>query len=252
MGKFSLNEYRLVYNLFSLAVAAMLGSFIFFVFQRRAVAPAYRTAITLSMVVVFVAAYHYLRIFDSWGDAFAGGNLIPAKGLTGFNEGYRYVDWLITVPLILAELVLVLRLPKEKTKSLAIRLIAASILMIVLGYPGETAAGDSSERIIFGILSVIPYLYILYVLFVELSNSLKDQPDGVKPIVNALRWIVLITWTFYPVAYFVPVVDDGVIGEVIRQSGYSIADILAKPVFGLLVYLIARRKSDADNFSEAA
>ena len=244
MGKFSLDDFQLVYNLFSLAVAAMLGTFVFLIFQRRSVAPAYRTAITLAMVVVFIAAYHYLRIFDSWSDSFLGG--FP------FNEGYRYVDWLITVPLLLAELVLVLRLDKEKTKSLITRLAAAAVLMIVLGYPGEMSPNGSTARIVWGIASLIPFLYILYVLFVEMTKSLNDQPAGIKSIVSGLRWIILITWSFYPVAYFIPVIDGGVTGEVIRQSGYSIADILAKPAFCLLVYLIARRKSAADNFSEAA
>ena len=244
MGKFSLDDFQLVYNLFSLAVAAMLGTFVFLIFQRRSVAPAYRTAITLSMVVVFIAAYHYLRIFDSWSDSFSGG--VP------FNEGYRYVDWLITVPLLLAELVLVLRLDKGKTKSLITRLAAAAVLMIVLGYPGEMSPNGSTARIVWGIASMIPFLYILYVLFVEMTKSLDDQPAGIKSIVSGLRWIILITWSFYPVAYFIPVIDGGVTGEVIRQSGYSIADILAKPAFCLLVYLIARRKSAADNFSEAA
>ena len=244
MGKFSLDDFQLVYNLFSLAVAAMLGTFVFLIFQRRSVAPAYRTAITLSMVVVFIAAYHYLRFFDSWSDSFSGG--FP------FNEGYRYVDWLITVPLLLAELVLVLRLDKGKTKSLITRLAAAAVLMIVLGYPGEMSPNGSTARIVWGIASMIPFLYILYVLFVEMTKSLNDQPAGIKSIVSGLRWIILITWSFYPVAYFIPVIDGGVTGEVIRQSGYSIADILAKPAFCLLVYLIARRKSAADNFSEAA
>ena len=244
MGKFSLDDFQLVYNLFSLAVAAMLGTFVFLIFQRRSVAPAYRTAITLAMVGVFIAAYHDLRIFDSWSDSFSGG--FP------FNEGYRYVDWLITVPLLLAELVLVLRLDKGKTKSLITRLAAAAVLLIVLGYPGEMSPNGSTARIVWGIASLIPFLYILYVLFVEMTKSLNDQPAGIKSIVSGLRWIILITWSFYPVAYFIPVIDGGVTGEVIRQSGYSIADILAKPAFCLLVYLIARRKSAADNFSEAA
>ncbi|CAB5026532.1 MAG: hypothetical protein F2907_05100 [Actinobacteria bacterium] len=159
---------------------------------------------------------------------------------------------MITVPLLLAELVLVLRLDKGKTKSLITRLAAAAVLMIVLGYPGEMSPNGSTARIVWGIASLIPFLYILYVLFVEMTKSLNDQPAGIKSIVSGLRWIILITWSFYPVAYFIPVIDGGVTGEVIRQSGYSIADILAKPAFCLLVYLIARRKSAADNFSEAA
>ncbi|MDP5348510.1 MAG: bacteriorhodopsin-like, partial [Paracoccaceae bacterium] len=92
-----------------------------FLLVRSTVAPRHRMAVTISTVVVAIAAYHYLRIFDSWGAAFAftNGEYIQ---VAPFNEGYRYVDWLITVPLLLAELVIVLKLNKSTTRSLLVRL----------------------------------------------------------------------------------------------------------------------------------
>merc|ERR1711988_51449 len=74
----------------------------------------------ISGLVTFIAAYHYIRIFNSWVDAYhysagkvEGGALnIEAPALTGvpFNDAYRYMDWLLTVPLLLIEILLVMKL----------------------------------------------------------------------------------------------------------------------------------------------
>jgi bacteriorhodopsin len=123
--------------------------------------------------------------------------------------------------------------------------------MILLGWPGEVADPDSTARTVWGVLSTIPFLYILYVLFVELSRSLDRQPTGVRKLVDGLRYIVLATWGVYPLAYIAPsVIDDAATAEVVRQVGYSIADVLAKPLFGLLVLAIALVKSRADGYEE--
>ena len=240
-------QYDLVYNSFSLTIAAMGASLLFFILVRNQVHPAHRMAVTISSVVVAIAFYHYLRIFQSWSDAFTYVDGIYVQDGRPFNEGYRYVDWLLTVPLLLAELVIVLKLAKSTTRSLIIRLGVAAVAMILLGYPGEIAAPDSGTRTLFGILSTLPFLYILYVLFVELGRSLERQSEGVRKIVNGLRFLLLATWGVYPLAYIAPsVINDAAKAEVVRQVGYSIADILAKPLFGLFILAIALMKSQGD------
>lgn len=248
----SAGQYDLVYNSFSFVIAAMGASLLFFVLVRGSVAPRHRMAITLSTVVVGIALYHYVRIFNSWADAFTyTGGMYVQDGVP-FNEAYRYVDWLLTVPLLLAELVIVLKLDKGKTRSLLIRLTIAALAMIIAGFPGEIAAADSASKIVWGILGTLPFLYILYVLFVELSNSLGRQAPGVTRLLSALRWILLATWIVYPIAYILPVViNDPVVAELARQVGYSAADVLAKPVFGLLILAIAIAKSRDEGYTEA-
>ena len=237
-------QYDLVYNSFSLAIAAMGGSLLFFLLIRNRVHPAHRLAVTISSIVVAIAFYHYLRIFDSWSDAFTFVDGTYVQDGLPFNEGYRYVDWLLTVPLLLAELVIVLKLAKSTTRSLLIRLTIAAVAMIALGYPGEIAAADSTTRTVFGVLSTIPFVYILYVLFVELGRSLGRQQPGVRKLLDGLRYLLLATWGVYPLAYMAPsVINDAATAEVARQVGYSIADVLAKPLFGLLVLAIALAKS---------
>ena len=247
----SAGQYDLVYNSFSFVIAAMGASLLFFVLVRGSVAPRHRLAITLSTVVVGIALYHYVRIFNSWVDAFSytGGSYVQ-DGIP-FNEAYRYVDWLLTVPLLLAELVVVLKLDAGKTRSLLVRLTVAALAMIIAGYPGELAAADSTAKIVWGVVGTLPFLYIVYVLFVELGRSLGRQAPGVIRLLNGLRWILVVTWTVYPVAYFVPVVvDDPVVAEIVRQVGYSVADVLAKPLFGLLVLAIALAKSRDEGYVE--
>ncbi len=244
-------QYNLVYNSFSFVIASMGAAFIFFLLVRNRVAPRHRMAVTLSTLVVAIAFYHYVRIFNSWSDAFSfvGGEYV--QNGEPFNEGYRYVDWLLTVPLLLAELVVVLKLTKDKTRSLLVRLTIASTAMILLGWPGELADPESTARTIWGVASTIPFLYILYVLFVELGKSLDRQSAGVRKLVDGLRYIILATWGIYPLAYIAPsVIDDAATAEVARQVGYAIGDVLAKPLFGLLVLAIALVKSREDGYVE--
>jgi len=253
----SLDQFSLVYNAMSLAVAAMGAAFVYFLLARQSIHENYRIAVTISALVVLIAFYHYMRIFDSWNHAFVydPASQTYTSGVPGtlpFNEGYRYVDWLLTVPLLLTELVLVLKLEKALTRSLLTRLIIAAVAMIVLGYPGEISPVteklfEFGPRGIWGILSTIPFIYILWVLFTELTKSLDRQPEAVKERVMWLRILVLATWGFYPIAYTIPMaISDPATAEVIRQVGYSVADILAKPLFGLVIVGIAMIKSEQE------
>ena len=246
------NQFNLVYNSFSFVIASMGAALLFFVLVRSRVAPQHRMAITLSSLVVGIALYHYVRIFGSWNDAFSFTDGEFVQDGKPFNEGYRYVDWLLTVPLLLAELVVVLKLSSAKTRSLLVRLTIAAVAMIALGYPGEISAADSSARTVWAVASTIPFLYILFVLFVELGKSLDRQSANVKKLLGALRYIIVITWGVYPIAYMLPsLIDNQATAEVARQVMYSLGDVLAKPLFGLLVLAIALAKSREDGYVEA-
>ena len=258
------SQYQTVYNILSFALASMLATFVFLLAVQGRVLPRYRQALVVSAMVCLIAAYHYYRIFDSFRHSYVAVDAdMPAAAMNamsyvfvngeGFNEGYRYVDWLLTVPLLLFEAIAVLALPRAVRKSLMLKLIPASVLMIVLGYPGEIAV-ETAPKAIWGALSTIPFLYILYVLFVELTKATKTQPGQVSKDINGLRWLLLATWGVYPISYMFPMFGlDGADAFVWRQVGYSVADVLAKCLFGLLIYKIAREKSavDSPEFNEA-
>lgn len=250
-------QYDTVYNFLSLVIAAQFFTALFLIISSKRVLPRYRQAISIAAIVCGIAAYHYFRIFDSFREAFVTdavggvGTYVQAAGAS-FNEGYRYVDWFLTVPLLLVELIAVLALAKNVQKGLLLRLVPAAALMIVLGYPGEIS-GDNMVRTVFGILSTLPFLYILYVLFVQLTKSLDRQPAGVRKTIGQLRWLLLLSWGFYPIAYLLPLLNiSGADAWVGKQIGYSIADILAKAVYGVIIFQIARVKSKADDAQFAA
>ena len=251
-------QFDTVYNFLSLVIASQLFTALFLVGSQKRVLPRYRQALVMSAIVCGIAAYHYFRIFDSFKAAFVtdargGRGMYEQAAGHSFNEGYRYVDWLLTVPLLLAELIVVLALARKLQTSLLLRLIPASALMIALGYPGEIS-GDNFTRNVFGLLSTIPFLYILYVLFVELTKSLDRQPEAVRKTVSNMRLLLFATWGVYPIAYLIPIYFSGAGADawVAKQVGYSLADILAKCLYGLLIYRIARLKSFADDPAFAA
>ena len=244
------NQWNLVYNVFSFGLVSMLACTIYTLVSQQRVLAKYRNALVMSSMVTFIAGYHYLRIFDSFKHASEGGKVLLDGSQNSFNEAYRYVDWLLTVPLLLVEVIAVLALAKEVSRSLITRLVPASAAMIALGYPGEISS-DQNTQVMYGVLSTLPFIYILYVLFVELGKSLERQPAGVADTVGRLRLLLIATWGVYPIAYIFNIVGDASSSSFVTvQVGYTVADVLAKCVFGLTILKIARMKSIAEGMKE--
>lgn len=257
MPDLSVLQYTVVDNIFSMTVATMGAAALFLFLSRSAVDPEYRPALMVSGLVVTIACYHYFMIRHSWQDAYAlaeGGSGYVGTG-AAFNDFYRYADWILTVPLLMVELVAVLRLQASKARSLLTRLVIAAALMIALGYPGEVISSPEGwmTRVVWGALSSVPFFYILFVLWVELTKSLETQPVAARKLIEIARLVLLITWDVYPIAYALGgtmsaleakaggAVDAS--GIVYLQVGYAIADMTAKAGFGMLIYFIARAKS---------
>jgi bacteriorhodopsin len=246
----SVAQFGIVSNMFSFTIASMGAAAIFFFLSRTSVAPKYRPALMVSGLVVSIACYHYFRIYESWHTAYAlAGDVFKPTPLT-FNDAYRYADWILTVPLLMVELIAVLALPKSEGNSLLTKLVIAAALMIGLGYPGEISS-DTTTRWIFWGLSMLPFLYLLSILFTQLTKSLSTQPQGVRGLVSLARVVLLVTWSFYPIAYAIITVTGtkSAVGQVGLQVGYTLADITAKAGFGILIYFMARAKSEAEGYS---
>ena len=156
----------------------------------------------------------------------------------------------------MVELVAVLGLAKDVSWPLLVKLVIAAALMIGLGYPGEVISTPDrwTERVIWGSSSSIQFFYLLYVLCVELTNSLETQPRQAKRLIEVARSVILLTWAVYPIAYALggreaalaaKSGDGGDAGYIVAlQLGYALADITAKAGFGVLIYFIARAKTD--------
>ena len=246
MSELTVGQFELVYNAFSFTIATMGAATLFFWFGRSQVADAYKTAMTITGLVTAIALYHYVRIFDSWDAAFSVvDGQIKATGVA-FNDAYRYVDWLLTVPLLLIELILVMRLSSAETWSKGVRLGALAAIMVVLGYPGEIAT-DPGTRWLWWALAMVPFAWIVYELFVGLSKSLAAQPDNVRGLVNTARWLTVLSWSFYPVVFVFPMIGlTGGTAATAVQVGYTVADVVSKAVFGVVIFMIALRKSQSE------
>ena len=228
------DNYTLVYNALSFGTAVMLGAFVYFLTQINSVSKPYRAGVAVSAVVVGIAGYHYFRIWSDFG-----------KGV--MNEGYRYADWLITVPLLVIELLIVLGVAAALRKSLMWRLVPATALMIALGYPGEVSS-DEGTKWIWWVLAMIPFVYILWVLYGQLQEASKRESAPVASAIKKATLVLLVTWMVYPIAYLFPIFDSSSEGlEVARQLGYTIADITAKALFGLMILGIAKARSANEN-----
>ena len=251
MLQLSSGQWSTLFNMFSFGLISMLACTVYTLVAQSHVLAKYRLALVMSSMVTFIAGYHYWRIFNSFEHSSMKNAVTIGTSQGAFNEAYRYVDWILTVPLLLVEVIAVLALAKEASRSLIRRLVVASAAMIILGYPGEISAENGTKMLYF-VLSMIPFLYILYVLFVELSKSLDRQPDGVAKTVSNLRLLLIGTWLVYPISYLIPVfitspsATEAASLFTYRQVGYTVADVLAKCVFGLTIYKIARMKSIAE------
>lgn len=246
MDQLTFAQYSLVYNSFSFVIAAMGAATVFLFLSRSQVSPKYRTAVTVSGLVTMIALYHYLRIFSSWDATYSVMNGVVTATGHAFNDAYRYVDWLLTVPLLVTELILVMQISGGQGTKKAAKLAFLAVIMVLLGYPGEIS-NVASTRWLWWCLSMIPFLIIQFELFVGLAASIKAQPESVRGLVSSARYITVITWLFYPIVFILPMVGlTGANATVAVQVGYSIADVLAKAAFGVFIYVIAARKSEVE------
>merc|ERR1711985_95107 len=163
-----------------------------------------------------------------------------------FNDAYRYMDWLMTVPLLLIEILLVMKLDERTYSEKARTLGVGSALMIVSGYYGELViTGDLTPRWMCWFLSMSFFLYIVYELLVGLSDATNSEADPqVRGKIQTAQVMTVISWCTYPVVYLIPMLGfnhgHAVMGI---QIGYCVSDIISKCGVGLVIYQITYAKS---------
>merc|ERR1712217_440820 len=211
------------------------------------------SAVYISGLVTFIAAYHYIRIFNSWVDAYSYEGVPNGERpkLTGvpFNDAYRYMDLLLTVPLLLIEILLVMKLSDADYSSKAWNLGVGSALMIVSGYYGElTVTGDLTPRWICWLISMMFFLYIVYELLVGLSAATNSVADPtIKGKIQTAQIMTVISWCTYPIVYLFPMFGINAAQAVVSiQIGYCASDTISKCGVGLLIYQITYAKSSKE------
>merc|ERR1711971_144544 len=163
--------------------------------------------------------------------------------------GYRYMDWLLTVPLLLIEILLVMKLDEATFSSKAWVLGVGSAMMIISGYYGELViTGDLTPRWVCWFAAMAFFLYIVYELLVGLSAATASEADpAVAGKIKTAQVMTVISWCTYPVVYLFPMLGVQAAHAVVSiQLGYCASDIISKCGVGLVIYQISYAKSQKE------
>ena len=215
---------------FWLATSIMLASTVFFFIERSDVAGKWRTSMTVAGLVTGIAFWHYLYMREAH---------LQGEVTTVF----RYIDWLVTVPLQIVEFYLILAAVTAVTSMLFWRLLGASLVMLIFGYLGEAGLMDVTLGFIIGMAG---WIYIIYEIFAGEAAKLSEgsKNAGGQFAFNTLRYIVTIGWAIYPIGYFLgymsgsETTDFGTVNII-----YNIADLVNKTAFGVAIWIGATMDS---------
>lgn len=238
----TLGEFELVHDLFSLLIIAMGASSLFFLLSRKQVAERFQPLLLIAGIVALIGCYHAVRFFNSWNEAFElAGNSYVASGHF-FHGSYRYGDWVLTMPLLLIDLVLVLGLPQEKTTPLLKRLIGSALATVFFTYCGASYLGDRMVLVHWSCwaLSLISFLYMAWHLVTETSLEAAQEANPSSKLFLTARNLFLLSWAFFPLATFVMLCSHnfGTTGLVMFFVGASIADLISKCGVSFYLYRI--------------
>ena len=214
---------------FWLATAIMLASTVFFFVERNDVSGKWKTSLTVAGLVTGIAFWHYLRMSE-----------MNAAGEA--TTVYRYVDWLITVPLQIVEFYLILVAVTAVTSALFWRLLGASLVMLVFGFLGEAGILDATLGFVIGMAG---WIYIIYEVFSGEASKLAagSGNKGGQFAFNTLRLILTAGWAIYPIGYFLGYLGGGTDANTVNII-YNVADLVNKTAFGLAIWAGAKMDSE--------
>ena len=208
---------------------AMVASTAFFFLEGNSVAKHWQTSVRVAGLVTLIAAVHYYYMRAVWIQ-------------TGENPNvYRYIDWLLTVPLQMVEFYLILAAVGAATAGMFWRLLIGTLVMLIAGFLGENGSINATVGFIVGMAG---WIYILYEVFAgeaaqaNASSNSKAQQSAY----NAMKWIVSIGWSIYPIGYFLGYLAGGT-DENALNAIYNLADIINKIAFGLVIWAAAKSES---------
>ena len=215
---------------FWLISMALVASTAFFFMETQRVSAKWKTSLTVSGLVTLVAAVHYFYMRDVW----VGTGETPTV--------YRYIDWLITVPLLMVEFYIILRACTAVAGGVFWKLMIGSLVMLIGGYMGEAGYINATLGFVIG---MVGWIYILYEIFAgEASKASEEAPESVRNAFSTMRWIVTIGWAIYPIGYFMGYMAGGVDANSLNII-YNLADVLNKIAFGVIIWNVAVTESEA-------
>jgi len=216
---------------FWLISMALAAATIFFLMESLRIGGKWATSLTVSALVTFIAAFHYFYMREVW----------VATGDTPTD--FRYIDWLLTVPLLMIEFYLILAAIAKVSGGIFWRLLIGTLVMLVPGYMGE--AGYMNSTLGFAI-GMVGWAFILYeIFFGEASKVAASQaPEAVQKAYTLMKWTVTVGWSIYPIGYFFGYLAGGTdVGTL--NIVYNLADVLNKIAFGLFIWYAANEETMA-------
>ena len=220
---------------FFIGTMALMGASAFFFLSLSQFDKKWRNSILVSGLITFIAAVHYF---------YMRGELGP-DGSAGDITSIRYIDWILTVPLMCVEFYLLLKVAGATTKHLR-DLIVLSLIMLITGYVGEAGMGDAA---LWGLFSGLAYFAIVYMIkYGDLAKLAKSAGGSVEKAHNTLFWFVFVGWAIYPLGYMIGTAD-GQWYSFMANVGldmnvvYNIGDAINKIGFGLVVYAAAVKET---------
>jgi bacteriorhodopsin len=249
-------SYDIVSHTLTLGFAVMLAALFYFVLTIRTVAPRYRISSILSVVVMVSAFLILFAQQQSWTGAFAfnpdSGMYERVLGGENFSNGFRYLNWLIDVPMLLFQILFVVEITRERRTWLRNQFFFSGALMIITGYIGQfyEMSADRTPFLIWGGISTVFFLHVLYLMFRLLADARRHQamPAQASNILGGIWWLFLVSWMLYPGAYLMPILIDSEAGVVGRQLTFTVADISSKVIYGVLLAWVAQIRSQAEGF----
>ena len=209
---------------FWLATAIMLASTVFFLVERDRVAGKWKTSLTVAALVTGVAFWHYLYMRGVWVTS------LIEDGVGSSPTVYRYIDWLITVPLQIVEFYLILAAVTNVSSSLFWKLLVASLVMLIGGYMGEAGYMAMMPAFIIGMVGWAVIIYLIFFGEAAQVNAASGNAAG-QMAFNAIRMIVLVGWAIYPIGYWLDAEGLNIV--------YNLADLVNKTAFGLVIWAAA-------------
>ena len=219
---------------FFVGCMAMMAASAFFFLSLNQFDKKWRTSVLVSGLITFIAAVHYFYMRDYW----AAHEESPTF--------FRYVDWILTVPLMCVEFYLILKVAGAKT-SLLWKMIGLSVVMLVTGYFGEAVFTENAA--LWGAISGAAYFLIVYEIWFGNAKKLAVAAGGdVLKSHKILCWFILVGWAIYPIGYMMG--TEGWYSSFMPSGGnidvaYNIADAINKIGFGLVIYSLAVKKQAA-------
>ncbi|MGF1487884.1 MAG: bacteriorhodopsin [Prochloraceae cyanobacterium] len=256
---------QLISHLLTLGVSTMACGFVYFLATMKSAAPRYQASSVFSAVVMVSAFLILFRQLNGWLDAFEFDGTVWKLTVaelgtfteSTFNNGYRYLNWSIDVPLLLTQMLFLFDLNKGHKRRLRIKFVTAGLLMIYTGYVGQYfEVTNLTAFFIWGAVSTVFYVYILFLVGNLIGHARKDLPEKPRKMFMGVWWLILISWTLYPLAYLVPWIWQmypawGGWAAVTRQFLFTMADIFSKVIYGVLLTNIAFTRSAIEGYQPA-